>query len=273
MTAWPPELPDPFDPAQSRTATRSEAAVPWTPPPEEPSLSREDIEQSAEHFRARVDLLKEEIQRAIVAQDDIIEHIITAMIAGGHVLLDTEPGLGKTVLARAAANALSLQFQRVQFTPDFGPADLVGTNLLVGSSRPNRDDAHFEFIPGPIFCHFLLGDQIDCAPVKTQATLFEAMQDRSVNVAGQTRLLGEPFFVLATRNTSEKGDNALTPAQLDRFFFSLTMPFPSLDEFDAILERTAEAPLPVRPDALSSGWVIEEILHNSFQELWRSWER
>jgi MoxR-like ATPase len=218
-----------------------------TPPGESvpaiaPSDQVEQIERQAENFRAHFDLLKAEVQKFIVGQDDVLEHVITAMIAGGHVLLEGVPGLGKTMLVRAIASALTLHFQRIQFTPDLMPADLIGTNILI-------DDGHghpkFQFQPGPLFCNMLLGDEINRSTPKTQSALLEAMQERSVTVAGETRQLGEPFFVLATQNPLEmEGTYPLPEAQLDRFFFKLKVPYPTPAQFHTILDRTTERSQP-----------------------------
>src|ERR1700733_5503185 len=171
------------------------------PPPESAAPDQVvEIERQAENFRAHFDLLKAEVQKFIVGQDDVLEHVITAMIAGGHVLLEGVPGLGKTMLVRAIASALTLHFQRIQFTPDLMPADLIGTNILINDEHGH---SQFEFSPGPIFCNLLLGDEINRATPKTQSALLEAMQERSVTVAGETRQLDKPFFVLATQNPLE----------------------------------------------------------------------
>src|SRR5476649_2431331 len=214
-----------------------------TEAPKEPTQSIEEIEKSAGHFRARFDLLKAEIQKLIVGQDDIVEHVITAMIAGGHVLLEGVPGLGKTMLVRSVADALSLHFQRIQFTPDLMPDDLIGTNMVVQDSKGATS---FEFKQGPIFCNMLLGDEINRATPKTQSALLEAMQEKHVTVAGQTRKLGPPFFVLATQNPLEMvGTYPLPEAQLDLFFFKLIVPYPTAAEFESILDRTTEKGGPV----------------------------
>lgn len=187
-------------------------------------------------FRERFQQLKSEVQKVIIGQDDILEHTLTALLAGGHVLLEGVPGLGKTLLVRSIANALNLSFQRVQFTPDLMPADLIGTKILI-------DDGHgtprFEFSPGPVFCNLLLGDEINRSTPKTQSALLEAMQEQSVTIGGETRHLKKPFFVLATQNPLEmEGTYPLPEAQLDRFFFKLIVNYPSEDAFDQILEAT-----------------------------------
>ncbi len=194
--------------------------------------------QSLEQFRSRFEQLKAEVQKVVVGQDAVIGQTLIAMIAGGHVLLEGVPGLGKTLLVRSLAGALHLEFQRVQFTPDLMPADLVGTRVFVDDGQ---GQSHFEFSPGPIFCNLLLGDEINRATPKTQSALLEAMAERSVTVAGETRPLGKPFFVLATQNPLEQeGTYPLPEAQLDRFFFKLMVPYPTEAEFDRILDSTTQ---------------------------------
>ena len=200
------------------------------------------LEEAAARFRAQFARLKTEIQKVIVGQDDVIEHTLMAMIAGGHVLLEGVPGLGKTMLVRSIAGALKLKFQRIQFTPDLMPADLIGTKVMIddGQGHPR-----FEFAPGPVFCHLLLGDEINRATPKTQSALLEAMQEGNVTVGGETHRLEAPFFVLATQNPLEmEGTYPLPEAQLDRFFFKLKVPYPSEGEFEQILDRTTDRALP-----------------------------
>ena len=149
------------------------------------------------------------------------------------------PGLGKTLLVRTLADALHLKFQRIQFTPDLMPADLIGTNVVLETPEGGR---RFEFQPGPVFANLVLADEINRATPKTQSALLEAMQEQSVTVAGKTHILARPFFVLATQNPLEmEGTYPLPEAQLDRFFFKLLVKFPTAEEIEAILDRTTEA--------------------------------
>ena len=160
----------------------------------------------------------------IVGHEEIVDGTLTALIAGGHVLLEGVPGLGKTLLVRTLADALHLKFQRIQFTPDLMPADLIGTNVVLETPEGGR---RFEFQPGPVFANLVLADEINRATPKTQSALLEAMQERSVTVAGKTHILDAPFFVLATQNPLEmEGTYPLPEAQLDRFFFKLLVEVP-----------------------------------------------
>lgn len=219
-----------------------------TPPPDE-------LQAQLQSFRNRFEQLKSEIGKAVIGQDEIIEKTLIAIICGGHVLLEGVPGLGKTLLVRSLAGALHLTFQRVQFTPDLMPADLIGTKILV-------DDGHghsrFEFAPGPIFCNLLLGDEINRATPKTQSALLEAMQEQSVTVGGETRILKKPFFVLATQNPLEmEGTYPLPEAQLDRFFFKLQVRYPSADAFERILDTTTGRELPTVNPVFDGDAIVE----------------
>lgn len=188
--------------------------------------------------------MRREISRVIVGQDAVVEQMLAALLCKGHCLLVGVPGVAKTLLVSTLGKVLGLRFQRIQFTPDLMPADIVGSEILQGSAEGAR---HFEFVPGPVFTHLLLADEINRTPPKTQAALLEAMQEKQVTVAGQTRALAEPFIVYATQNPVEhEGTYPLPEAQLDRFFFQINIPYPSAAEEEQVLRRTAGA---VQPQA------------------------
>jgi len=189
-----------------------------------------------EEFRRIFNTLRQELGRVIVGQEPLLDLVVTGLLAGGHVLLEGVPGLGKTLLVRALAQSLDLRFSRIQFTPDLMPADVLGTNLVVQDDAGRR---RFEFQPGPVFAQIVLADEINRATPKTQSALLEAMQEHMVSIAGVSRPLEEPFFVLATQNPIEmEGTYPLPEAQLDRFVFKLRVPFPEMDDLMAIVERT-----------------------------------
>src|SRR5919201_2375719 len=205
-------------------------------------MSADAVKAQLDQFRADFNRLRQEIAKVIVGNDEIVEGTLTALIAGGHVLLEGVPGLGKTLLVRTLADALHLKFQRIQFTPDLMPADLLGTNVVMETPEGGRK---FEFQRGPVFANVVLADEINRATPKTQSALLESMQEHSVTVAGQTYKLPEPFFVLATQNPLEmEGTYPLPEAQLDRFFFKLLVKFPSMTDLELILDRTTEATTP-----------------------------
>jgi MoxR-like ATPase len=180
--------------------------------------------------------IEQELGRLMVGQRDLIRLTLIAMIAGGHVLLEGVPGLGKTVLVRSLADVLELDFARVQFTPDLMPADITGTTIVTEDDEGRR---RFEFQPGPLFTNLLLADEINRATPKTQSALLEAMQERQVTAGDRTRPLPQPFFVLATQNPIElEGTYPLPEAQLDRFFFKVLVPFPNAEELAEIARRT-----------------------------------
>lgn len=188
--------------------------------------------EQATWFRETFTRIKTEVNKVIVGQDDIVESVLIGLAANGHILLEGMPGLGKTLLVKSLSQALSLDFSRIQFTPDMMPADVTGTNVL-------NDSRMFEFRRGPIFANIVLADEINRATPKTQSSLLEAMQERSVTVAGKRHELSEPFLVMATQNPVEQeGTYPLPEAQLDRFFFKLLVPFPTKDELKAIVQRT-----------------------------------
>src|SRR5438093_2165844 len=214
----------------------------------------EAIKGQLEQFRADFRRLRLEIGKVIVGQDEIVEGTLTALIAGGHVLLEGVPGLGKTLLVRTIADALHLKFSRVQFTPDLMPADLVGTNVVLQTADGGR---RFEFQRGPVFANIVLADEINRATPKTQSALLEAMQEHHVTVGGQTYPLPEPFFVLATQNPLEmEGTYPLPEAQLDRFFFKLLVKFPSFADLEAILDRTTEGESPKSSHTLDGDRIL-----------------
>jgi MoxR-like ATPase len=192
-----------------------------------------------ERFQELALTIEAELGKLMVGQAELIRLVITAMIAGGHVLLEGVPGLGKTVLVRSLGRALDLGFSRVQFTPDLMPADITGTHIVTEDEEGRR---RFEFQAGPIFTNLLLADEINRATPKTQSALLEAMQERQVTVGDRTRQLPDPFFVLATQNPIElEGTYPLPEAQLDRFFFKVLVPFPDAHDLAEIARRTTGA--------------------------------
>jgi MoxR-like ATPase len=174
-------------------------------------------------FKDSLDRIHAEIARAVIGQDEVIEHALVAVLSRGHVLLEGAPGLGKTLLVRTLARVLGCETKRIQFTPDLMPSDVTGGNVF------SQQRGSFEFLPGPVFTQLLLADEINRAPAKTQAALLEAMQERTITVDGTTRPLPDPFFVIATQNPIEsQGTYPLPEAQLDRFFFKLDVRHPTL---------------------------------------------
>ena len=189
-------------------------------------------------FRETYTALRDEIGKVIVGHHDIVEGTLIAIFSGGHVLLEGVPGLGKTLLVRTLSEVLELSFNRIQFTPDLMPADILGTNLVVENPEGGRE---FQFQHGPIFAHIVLADVINRATPKTQSAMLEAMQEKSVTAGGHIRKLAEPFFVLATQNPiDQEGTYPLPEAQLDRFFFKLVVGYPSAAELTEVLTRTTE---------------------------------
>ena len=210
-----------------------------------------------EEFRKTFEALQAELANVIVGQQDVVRSLLVVFFAGGHVLLEGVPGLGKTLLAKSFAKTLGLTFRRVQCTPDLMPADIIGTELVV-----DRDGRKvFEFAPGPIFTHILLADEINRATPKTQSALLEAMAENQVTVSGKTYQLDEPFFVIATQNPIEmEGVYSLPEAQLDRFLFRIFITYPSAEELARILRQTTIGDLPsvrqVLPSEQAKGWIL-----------------
>ncbi len=196
--------------------------------------------------------IREEVAKAIVGQDDTVEHLLVALISQGHVLLEGPPGTAKTFLAQCFAASLGLDFGRIQFTPDLLPGDIVGSNLF------NFQTSQFTLTRGPIFCELLLADEINRTPPKTQAALLEAMQERRVTLDGETHSLPERFMVVATQNPIEnQGVYPLPEAQLDRFLFKLLVSYPSAEEEARIVTRFGERQGPQRPADFGIGAVTE----------------
>ena len=215
----------------------------------------DNVRHALDRFREDFNRLRDEIGKIIVGHHEILTDTLTALVAGGHVLLEGVPGLGKTLMVRTLAESLHLRFQRIQFTPDLMPADLIGTNVVLESEEGRKK---FEFQPGPIFANVLLADEINRATPKTQSALLEAMQEHSVTVAGHTHRLTEPFFVMATQNPLEmEGTYPLPEAQLDRFFCKLLVKFPPMAEMETILDRTTESSSPKVDRVLSGERILE----------------
>lgn len=195
-----------------------------------------NAQRTAEEFRSRYEAVQREIGRVIVGHEEIVHGVLTSLMIGGHCLLEGAPGLGKTLLVRSLANALNLDFNRIQFTPDLMPADILGTNMVVESPEGRRQ---FEFQKGPIFTQICLADEINRATPKTQSAMLETMQEGTVTVGGVRYELKKPFFVMATQNPIEQeGTYPLPEAQLDRFLFKLTVDYSNRDELATIIDRT-----------------------------------
>ncbi len=211
-------------------------------------------EFSIEQFRQTAAKIETEVGRVIVGQGDVVRHVLVSILAGGHVLLEGVPGLGKTMLIRTLGQALDLKFSRIQFTPDLMPADILGTEILTDSNGQRE----FRFRSGPLFANLVLADEINRATPKTQSALLEAMQEGSVTVAQKTYRLEEPFFVLATQNPLEmEGTYPLPEAQLDRFFFKVNVTMPAVDEMVEILERTTGKETASAGRAASSADIVQ----------------
>jgi MoxR-like ATPase len=212
----------------------------------------------------RLNSVRREIAKVIVGQDDVVEGVLICLLAGGHVLLEGVPGLGKTTLLRTLARTLQLKYSRIQFTPDLMPADIVGSMII---ETDDRGAKALRFQPGPIFAHLVLADEINRATPKTQSALLEAMQERTVTSGTSTHELERPFLVMATQNPIEmEGTYPLPEAQLDRFLMKILVTYPSRDELGRIVDRTVqpelETPVPVmdREAILEVRAVCREVL-------------
>src|SRR2546425_1939830 len=193
-------------------------------------------EQQIQSFRDAYAALQNEIGKVIVGHTAIVENTLIALFGGGHVLLEGVPGLGKTLLIRTLGEVLDMPFNRIQFTPDLMPADILGTNIVMETDAGRRE---FQFQRGPIFAHLILADEINRATPKTQSAMLEAMQEKQVTAGGELRKLVEPFFVMATQNPiDQEGTYPLPEAQLDRFFFKILVGYPSAADLNEVINRT-----------------------------------
>ena len=212
-------------------------------------------EESIKQFSTQCENIFTQIRRDVIGQNEVVEGTIIAMIAGGNVLLEGVPGVGKTRLVRTLGRVFSLPFSRIQFTPDLMPADVTGTNIIVKDEQGNST---FQFQPGPVFSNIILADEINRATPKTQSALLEAMQEHTVTVMGVSRKLEEPFFVLATQNPIEQdGTYPLPEAQMDRFMFKLVVPNPSLDDLMNIVTMTQKTMAEVAEPACTGEQLLQ----------------
>jgi MoxR-like ATPase len=201
-----------------------------------------DAERAIRDFQDTFAAVRAEIARLVVGHDDAVEAIMVALFAGGHVLIEGVPGTGKTLIVRSLAQALGLSFSRIQFTVDLMPADVTGTRIVSETAGGRRE---FVFVPGPVFAHVVLADEVNRATPKTQSALLEAMAEQQVTIAGTTHPLASPFFVLATLNPIEmEGTYQLPEAQLDRFLFKVRLDYPSQAELERIVASTTQAEIP-----------------------------
>ena len=212
-------------------------------------------EENIKKFSAQCNNIFEQIGRDVIGQKEVVEGAVIAMIAGGNVLLEGVPGVGKTRLVRTLGRVFTLPFSRIQFTPDLMPADVTGTNII---TKDENGNSNFEFQPGPIFSNIILADEINRATPKTQSALLEAMQEHTVTVMGVSRKMSEPFFVLATQNPIEQdGTYPLPEAQMDRFMFKIIVNNPSLDELMDIVNMTQKTMAEVADPACTGEELLE----------------
>jgi MoxR-like ATPase len=228
-------------------------------------MQTEDTSALVERFRNSFDAIRREVRKVIVGQDEVVEQLLLTLLVGGHCLITGMPGTAKTLLVRTLAQALGLSFKRIQFTPDLMPTDITGTDIL--EEDVSTGHRTWTFVPGPLFAHVLLADEINRTPPKTQSALLEAMQELSVTVRGNTRQIDPPFFVLATQNPIEmEGTYPLPEAQLDRFLFNVVLDYLGADqELRVVSDNTSRiAPPPI--DACTSAaeilkfqWLVRQV--------------
>src|SRR5512134_409237 len=204
----------------------------------QPPVSSQSQEQRVQEFVSGYQALRAEVGKIIVGHSDVVREVLVGLFAGGHVLLEGVPGLGKTLLVKTLSESLELSFARIQFTPDLMPADIIGTNIIAEDAEGRK---HFEFQRGPVFAHIVLADEVNRATPKTQSALLEGMQEGSATVSGIAHRLPTPFFVLATQNPIEmEGTYPLPEAQLDRFLLKLRVRYPAIEELAQIIDRTTQ---------------------------------
>jgi len=220
------------------------------------STVSQSMSDQAAQFRDSYNAAREMIGRVIVGHDEIVHGVLTSMLVGGHCLLEGVPGLGKTMLVRTLSEVMDLQFNRIQFTPDLMPADILGTNMIVEDEQTGR--RKFQFQRGPVFTQILLADEINRATPKTQSAMLETMQEGTVTAAGTRYELSKPFFVLATQNPIEQeGTYPLPEAQLDRFLFKLVVGYSSREELATIVDRTTRGEKPQLTKVLDGARILE----------------
>ncbi|WP_294245985.1 MoxR family ATPase [uncultured Chryseobacterium sp.] len=228
-----------------------------------------DLNKKEETFQSRIDMIelrasldkvKTEIAKVIVGQESMIEHLLAALLSNGHVLIEGVPGVAKTITAKLLARTIDVDFSRIQFTPDLMPSDILGTSVF------NVKDAEFEFKKGPVFSHFILIDEINRSPAKTQSALFEVMEERQVTMDGTRYVMDEPFLVVATQNPIEhEGTYRLPEAQLDRFLFKINVGYPSLEHEIAIIRNQHETKTEDKTEAVDK--VITAAQLKTYQQL------
>jgi len=213
------------------------------------------IEKEIGQFHKQYEAVQKEMGRVIVGNREVIASILSCLLTRGHVLLEGIPGLGKTKIVQTLADVMNLKFNRIQFTPDLMPGDLIGTNVL---RETEAGEKYLDFQQGPIFCNLMLADEVNRATPKSQSALLEAMQEKSVSVGNITHKLEEPFFVMATQNPIElEGTYPLPEAQMDRFLFKLKIEYPNIEEMHEIMDRTTQVGEDVAQPVLERGEVMQ----------------